>query len=152
MMNIIKRLLHDFVKGYADSRKTALIKQIKGLQEDLGSEDRSTAGDKHETGRAMMQLELEKLGNGLKEAEILQQEIQKIPFPGQVSTIITRGSLVSCEGGWYYLSISAGVFKHQDIAYYCVSPQSPIGLQLMGKTTGDRISVPAGIFTIKGVY
>lgn len=151
-MKEVKKALYLFVKGYAETRKSALRDQIKSLQEDLTSEDRSTAGDKHETGRAMMQLELEKLGNSLKEAELLEREIRMISIADQNMGAIGRGSLVECSGGWYYLSISAGAFKQEHVTYYCVSPQSPIGLQLIGKSTGDQICIPAGNFTIKGVY
>ena len=43
--------------------------QKKELKQALNSESKSSAGDKHEIGRAMIHLEMEKLGNLITEAE-----------------------------------------------------------------------------------
>ena len=43
-------------------------KGILDAQNGLQSESKSSAGDKHETGRAMLQLEAEKLGKQLQES------------------------------------------------------------------------------------
>jgi hypothetical protein len=148
----IKKMLLDHVQKYADSRVNGLQHQIRELQQDLATESKSTAGDKHETGRAMMQLELETLGSALKEAEFLQNLARRIQISGPESLVVLSGSLVECQGKWYFLSVSAGCFRYQGISYYCVSSQSPVGKQLLGKAVGDTISLPAGDLQITGVY
>ena len=55
-----------------------LEQQKKSLQKDLTSEIKSSAGDKHETGRAMIQLELEKLGNQIHKIELNYQRLNTI--------------------------------------------------------------------------
>lgn len=148
----IKKMLLAHVQKYADSRVNGLQHQIRELQQDLATESKSTAGDKHETGRAMMQLELETLGSALKEAEFLQNLARRIQISGAESSVVLSGSLVVCQGQWYFLSVSAGCFTYQGICYYCVSLQSPVGKQLLGKAVGDTISLPAGALQITAIY
>jgi len=152
VMSDIKKSLLDYVQNYADSKVTGLMQQIRELQKDLTSEAKSTAGDKHETGRAMMQLELETLGLALKEAEFLQNLARRIQIADHSNSVILSGSLVECQGHWYFLSVSAGCFNQNDLDYYCVSIQSPIGKQLLGKAVGDKICLPVGELLITGIY
>ena len=58
----IKEQLYEFCRAYIDGRTIRINESIKSIQESLSSETKSSAGDKHETGRAMLQLEREKLG------------------------------------------------------------------------------------------
>ena len=55
----MKKALLEFCWNYVNERSERLKKQSGELQESLGSETKSSAGDKHETGRAMVQLEQE---------------------------------------------------------------------------------------------
>ena len=67
-MEIKESLLH-FCQDYVRQKQEVLKKRGASLQESLNSETKSSAGDKHETGRAMVQLEQEKLGQQLQEIE-----------------------------------------------------------------------------------
>jgi hypothetical protein len=91
---------------------------------DLESESKSSAGDKHETGRAMIHLEREKLGEQLKQAE----HNLKLLLP-----------LKNTDNLNYYLAVSSPEFILDSKKYYCVSSLSPIGKLLVGKTMGDLI-------------
>ena len=65
----IKLELYDFCLEFVDNRFQTIQNTIKEIQESLLSETKSSAGDKHETGRAMLQLEREKSGNQLVEIQ-----------------------------------------------------------------------------------
>ena len=56
----IKQELYKLCLEYVENRFQTIQNTIKEIQESLGSETKSSAGDKHETGRAMLQLEREK--------------------------------------------------------------------------------------------
>ena len=60
---MLKDLLFAHCQHYIKAKQLLLEKQKEALQLALTSESKSSAGDKHETGRAMIQLEREKLGN-----------------------------------------------------------------------------------------
>jgi hypothetical protein len=66
----------DYLKDKIQSLNTI----INEVSESSNSESKSSAGDKHETSKAMMQLEIEKLGTQLKEAELQLAEFEKINF------------------------------------------------------------------------
>ena len=138
-MNIssgIKDELRRFCESFAEERIYRIKNTIKGLNDSLNSETKSSAGDKHETGRAMIQLEMEKLGNQLYEAEKMGQVLTGICTP-TITTKVGLGSLVITYDSAYYISISAGAFKKGATQIYCVSAVSPIGKILLGKSEGQ---------------
>ncbi len=65
----VKNYLYNYCFEFIESRLCTIINTILDLRESLDSETKSSAGDKHETGRAMLQLEREKAGSQLAEIE-----------------------------------------------------------------------------------
>ncbi|MEO0570666.1 MAG: 3-oxoacyl-ACP synthase [Bacteroidota bacterium] len=138
MIAVPKKEVHAFCENYVNSRLERIHSEIKKLNEGLQSETKSTAGDKHETGRAMLQLEREKLGKQLLEVENMKLVMGRIS-PNQESEKIALGSLVRTDKARYFISISAGKFRLQNTDVYCISTSSPIGKILLGKEEGDVI-------------
>jgi len=56
----IKNILFKKCTAFITDREQTVTQIIKSNQQGLQSETKSSAGDKHETGRAMLQLEMEK--------------------------------------------------------------------------------------------
>lgn len=104
----------------------------------LASETKSSAGDKHETGRAMLELEREKLGQQLVDAEKTMQLLHTVDIFSKKRTACL-GSLVKTTGANYFLAISAGEYMSDPEKYYCISLNTPIGIMLLGKSVGDTI-------------
>jgi len=134
----LKKELLQFCHNFAEKRLTRIQKSIKGIQASLSSETKSSAGDKHETGRAMLQLEREKLGKQLAEAEKMKLVLNKVSSENN-PTLIALGSLVKTSKSNYFISISAGEYKTDTHSVYCVSAQTPIGKLLLGKAKNDSI-------------
>lgn len=131
-------MLYDFCRSFIENRLNRIEKNIKEVQESLTAETKSSAGDKHETGRAMLQLEREKLGQQLAEAEKIAQILAKVPRADSTKTI-RLGSYVKTTAGNYYLAISAGALKIEGDSVYCISPETPIGQLLMARSVGGRV-------------
>ena len=131
--------MYDFCSLFVEGRLGRIQKRIASINESLTSETKSSAGDKHETGRAMLQLEREKLGRQLAEAETTKQLLSKINVNSQFDKI-GLGSFVRTSKANYFLSISAGEFKDGKVSVYCVSVATPIGQLLLGKSIGDCIT------------
>ena len=74
----IKLELYDFCLEFVDNRFQIIQNTIKEIQESLLSETKSSAGDKHETGRAMIQLEQEKLSSQLSQFSQQKETISKL--------------------------------------------------------------------------
>lgn len=122
-----------------DERIEGLKNSIDTLLDDLGSEMKSSAGDKHETSRAMMQLEQEKLTHQLTEAENQKTILEKIN-PKQITQRITTGSLVFTQINTLFFAIAIGKINVGGIDVMALSIQSPIGVELKGKAKGDVVN------------
>ncbi|WP_299168456.1 3-oxoacyl-ACP synthase [uncultured Allomuricauda sp.] len=134
-----KEILLKFCWDYLNKRTERLQERSVSLQESLNSETKSSAGDKHETGRAMVQLEQEKLGKQLFELEEIKRVLQKVDIK-KTSKKISLGSLIKTTSANYFIAISAGTVKRDDISIFCISAGSPIGKLLLGKQQGDLFS------------
>lgn len=134
----IKEELYNLCVTSVDNRLKAIQTTINEIQESLSSETKSSAGDKHETGRAMLQIEREKAGQQLAEIQKLNQLLSKIDVSIETKSI-GLGSLVFTTQANYFITISAGEIKAQNKFFYAISPQTPIAQILLGKTKGDHI-------------
>ena len=115
-------------------------------KESRDSDTKSSAGDKFETGREMMQREMDKLSalvdNTLNSIAKLDR-IADLP----ASVVISEGSLVETDQETYFISIGYGKLD----SIYAISIESPLGLELKGKRIGDRIEMRGRNITIKSI-
>jgi hypothetical protein len=97
----LKQKLYMQCVQFCNNRLDTIRTSIEEIQESLTSETKSSAGDKHETGRAMLQLEREKAGNQLAETEKLQELLSKIDV-SKTSKTVCLGSLVFTTQANFY--------------------------------------------------
>ncbi len=135
---ITKQHLYTKCQDVLNSRLAVLQQKISDIQNDLQSETKSTAGDKHETGRAMLQLEREKAGQQLSDIQKQFELLRKIN-PETKKDIVALGSVVYTSQANYFIAVSIGELKLKEQSYYAISPATPIAKLLMGKVTGDNI-------------
>lgn len=136
MMNIKEKLLNQ-CKSFVNKRLQTIENTISSNKKGLQSETKSSAGDKHETGRAMLQLEMEKAGMQLAGIRQMQEVLAKIDILKNTK-IAHLGSIIETNNGLYFLSISAGKLVANDREFYAVSASSPIGKILLGKKEKDE--------------
>jgi len=139
MKETLKQELFDFCNTFVTKRIERIHLNIVDIQDALTSETKSSAGDKHETGRAMLHLEREKLGQQLAEAEKMRQALSKVSLKSD-SNKIGLGSLVKTQFAQYFIAISAGEFKNAGESIFCISAGTPIGMLLLRKSVGDIIN------------
>lgn len=144
---MIKEKLFFHCENYIQKRKNLLEQRKNELQLALTYETKSSAGDKHETGRAMIQIEREKLGNQLL---LLEKEFQKLrSLKNHYNTgIVSLGSVVRTDKENFYIALAAGPCDIEIHTYYCISPTSPIGKLLLGKKAKEHINFNCKISTI----
>jgi transcription elongation GreA/GreB family factor len=133
-----KKLLLNACLNFVNQTEATVLQTIASHKNDLLSETKSSSGDKHETGRAMIQLEMEKASQQLLVVNEMKNMLKKIAIENS-SEIVKLGSLIKTTKGTYFLAISAGKITIENTAYFAVSTHSPIGKQLLGKKTGDFI-------------
>jgi transcription elongation GreA/GreB family factor len=123
-------------------------KLLSELNQGAQNDSKSSAGDKHETARAMMQLEQEKIGKQLQEAEEINNALNKIDTQ-LTSKNIAVGSLVKTNFGYFYLAAALGklIINNQEV--YVLSPKSPLGLKLIGLTSNSNFEINARKYSIE---
>ena len=118
------------------------VQSIKASMQELVTEaqtdSKSSAGDKHETGRAMMQQAQEHLGKQLQEAELKRSLLYRIEGYS-VHQIITEGSLVQTNESIFFLSAPLGKVHLNGQDVFVISLQSPLGKVLLGKKAGESV-------------
>lgn len=107
------------------------------LKNALESEGKSTAGDKHDTGRAMIHLEQEKLQNQLKEIKGQIQRIKSMEQNKNNSSEIEYGSFVETTGPQFLMGIGLGKVMVKQKPVFCIGMETPIGKKLKGLKVKD---------------
>jgi len=146
----IKEILYKQCQTFIEERLKTVQNTIINIQESLQSETKSSAGDKHETGRAMLQLEREKAGQQLAEIQTINQTLSKID-QYKTSAKIGLGSIVYTNKAHYFIAISAGTIQFKNEVFYAISANTPIAKLLISKTKGDKIKFRTNNFTITKV-
>ncbi len=132
----LKNKLLEACSLFVDRRHLTIATIIKSSNKALQAETKSSAGDKHETGRAMLQLEIEKASQQLFSIQKMTEILNKINY--HIKTDKAKlGSLIITNTGNYFLAISAGVLNVDIEQFFAVSTSSPIGTLLLGKSKGD---------------
>ena len=137
-MKEIKKKIFIACTNFVHDRADTVQNIINSNQQALSSETKSSAGDKHETGRAMLQLEMEKASQQLSSINDMKSVLSKISLEN--SDNVKLGSLVVTNHINYFLAVSAGEIKIENQVYYAISPSSPIGKLLLGKRVGEVIT------------
>jgi hypothetical protein len=149
-MTSIKHQLLKCCHNYLDASASILQQAIANAQAAANEETKSSAGDKYETTRAMMQLEIEKNTVQLANVENLRQVLNRIN-PEKKSQLAELGSLVITSHGNFYISISAGKLSLNEQEYFAISTASPLGSKLLGLAAGKTAQIDKREYLIKEV-
>lgn len=121
------------------SQKIALAKRaMDEAQQAANEETKSSAGDKFETGRAMMHLEREKYARQLARALELQSTLVQINVEKTYSTV-QPGCLVETDHSHFFIAIGAGKIMLNETKYFAISQASPIGALLCNLEEGAEV-------------
>ncbi len=143
----IKKALHQRCLTLAEDRIVSLQHILKEAQQAANNETKSSAGDKHETGRAMAQLETEKLTAQLSEALNIKQNLTQIN-PTITNNTVVLGSMVYTNKGNFYMAASIGKVTIANEIFFAISPASPIGKLLLTKKEKESFSLNGNEYTV----
>ncbi len=146
----LKSALFYELREMINGRIITINRALRSAKDARNKETKSTAGDKHETGRAMMQIEEDKLRVSLSKALVLKANLAKVPVKGS-SESVELGSLVHTDKGLFYVSIGLGKLVHLDKTYFAISISSPIGRMLLGKKVGDTVTYREAAYVIEEI-
>jgi transcription elongation GreA/GreB family factor len=149
-MSELKKELFRQCNDYVQKRMETVRQSLAESQQASNDETKSSAGDKYETSREMMQQETNRNIAHLNELNKLMVALNTIGTQGK-STSVENGSVVITNKARFYIAISAGILTVHSDNYYAISPASPIGHKLLGKSAGDELNVNGTVYKIEGV-
>jgi transcription elongation GreA/GreB family factor len=123
---------------------------ILALTEDSKNDAKGSAGDKHETALSMMHIEQEKITHKLKESIAQKEILDKIDVTKNISRI-GIGSLVVTNKLTVYVATALPKIVVDDKNIFAISPQSPLGSQLMGKEIDFYFEINGVKYVIESV-
>lgn len=147
----IKAQLKEAIIRLLDERIRIAKESMDSAAASKNNETKSTAGDKHETGRAMLQIEKDLNEAQFLKSTALKNELQHIDIDKEFSRAFA-GALVYTAQGIYFLSLGIGKIRIDGLDYYAVSLASPIGELLQGKKTGDQFTFQNKSITILEIH
>ena len=145
-----KEKIIDEMNRILDDRLDQLRQSIQDLEQSQESETKSSAGDKYETGREMVQLELGKYQGQVEKALAQKKALAQINPQHQYDEV-SIGSLVKTNQGIYFISTALGKIQVRDTICFAISLASPIGQVLNGSKAGQSVSFQAKTIRIVSV-
>lgn len=136
---------------YVNERILRLEASVRDLEHDLGNETKSSAGDKYETSREMINAEISQLERQLKEFKKLKG-ILSLPQLQKASTAIQLGSIVITNAANYFVAIPVGEVNIDKEKFYAIGINSPMAQLLNGKQKGDVFTFREKEVKILDVY
>ncbi len=138
---------HAIIKERLDTIHTNLERLMDSKQ----NETKSSAGDKYETGMAMIQNEEDLYKRQLANTQQIMEQFQKIDTSKPCITV-KPGALIKLPAGWFYMGAAIGKIQVKDTDVFCISLQSPIGGALKNHKLNDKVYFNEQFFTISELY
>lgn len=133
-----KSSLLDIIKSKLSEKIQTLEKLIAETRAS-SNDTKSSMGDKYETGREMLQQEINNLQIQLNEI-LKQQDFLKTVLPKQ-SDKAEKGAIVKTEKGLFFISVSLGEITCENQKIICISPESPLAKAMFGKQENESFSL-----------
>ena len=137
-MNSIKEKLYKACKAYVEERIKRIEAAMAGLESDLENETKSSAGDKYETGREMINLEINKLAEQLQQFKNLRNTLN-VAKSRTNNGSAQLGTAVKTNMANYFIAIPADRIIVDGDEYFAIGANSPIAQLLLHKKAGEEI-------------
>ncbi|PWJ43029.1 GreA/GreB family elongation factor [Sediminitomix flava] len=124
---------------------------MESAQASANAEERSTAGDKHDTSRAMSHITRELNAEQLNELLETKKDLLQLNIQDE-QTIIRKGAIVKTSHGNFFIAIHVGPVEFEGDTYFVISPKAPIAKVLLGKSVGESFDFNKQNFTINEVF
>ena len=134
---------------------TSLNNELKLYQNELSNHQKSSMGDKYETSRAMIHLEMEKISKRLQVLQTIRltvnNEIQHSKIDKEEPTI-GLGSLVELNTGMVLILAPYGLLKTTNMDIMVISPKAPLATEMMGLKKGGEFRFNKRAYVVKNIY
>jgi transcription elongation GreA/GreB family factor len=118
------------------SRIDTARQAMNSAQDAANSEEKSSAGDKYETGRAMSQIERDNYAARLEELQNEMNLLQSIDAE-KLYDVVNNGCVMSGGGNTFFIASGLGVVSLSDQKVAMISPRSPLAAIIRNKKAGE---------------
>ena len=147
MTTITKEKIHQQCLLLLQSRLEAAFSAMSEAQEAANGEDKSSAGDKFETSRAMGHIDRNMFAMQAAKAKEEYARLLKMNPTISLKEVMS-GALVTTNTSIFYFAIGLGNIKMDDQTIMAISPAAPIAQAMMGKKAGEQFTVNGKSFEI----
>lgn len=133
-----------------ENKLNVLKVEISQAQASSNEDTKSSAGDKHETGRAMAQLEVERLSAQYETQNNLYKLISGLPVHAMSN--VQAGSLVITDKGIFYPSAAIGILKHHELSIMTLGMSAPLTQSMLSKQKGANFSFNGNKYHIMEIF
>lgn len=123
-----------------DQRISTARTAMEVAQESANNQEKSSAGDKYETSRAMGQIDRDMNARQLEQAINERRFLESI-LTDKIQTTILPGSLFELDGKLFFAGAGLGNMTVEEQQIIAVSVRSPLFLSSKDKKTGDKVLV-----------
>ncbi len=148
---LYKQKLKDLCTTKLRERMDTARKAMEDAQESANNEDKSSAGDKYEVGRAMRQIDRDNYAAQLEEAQFDMGLLQGIDIEKLYSEV-TNGAVAAIGDKIYFIATGIGTVSLADQKITVLSPRSPFASALRGKRAGDMIEFNGNHLSVGEVF
>lgn len=148
---IDKQCLHQLCLQMIQQKIAETQSAINAAGISAQAETKSTAGDKHDTARAMAHLEQEKYASVLAQQKATEDLLLRIN-PARTSQVVGTGCIVISTLGTFYIAASLGKCDAGGQEVFVLSASSPLAVAMRGLKNGDTFSMSGKSHRIMGVF
>ena len=147
----LKKELKEICIGLLEERIQAAARAMQVAQESANESEKSSAGDKYETSRAMGQQDRDMNARQLEEGKrelglLLSVDAEKI------YTSVTQGAFVICKGNMFFVLTGLGTIHHQNKSIVVLSPKAPLSIAMNQMSAGYTFIFNGNKFEITEVF
>ena len=148
----MREIILKHLMGHVDKDLEEAKARMASLKESLGAESKSSAGDKHETGRAMIHLEQERVQDTVGRLEHMRGVLVQRATQGKAIQRVSPGALVETTGPWVLVGVPLGKVQLPDALVLCVGVEAPLAQQWHGAQPGDQVVLGSQQLTIQAIH
>ena len=149
LLKMNKREILNFIQNILTEKIQNLQKLIEETRAS-SNDTKSSMGDKYETGREMLQQEINNLQiqlNGFSNSMNILKNINPVPHQS-----VGLGSLIQTEKGKFFIAISLGEIAFENEKIFIISAESPLAKAMHGLKKSDIFSINNVNQAIKNVW
>lgn len=139
-MNEFKAKVYQTAISQLKEKEALLATERKNIIESILEDEKSSAGDKYETGRETMTQDLNTIEGQIKQGKADLEELYRLHTIKDTPSTVQEGALVKLGADWFLIAVSIGLVKVEDAKVFLMSRISPLGELLMGKKKNEQVN------------